>query len=155
MTTEVDAGRLEVRALSTRTWPAFAALAERHNGVWGGCWDTWFHTMSHEKERTYDANRALKQRLVEEGRAHGAVVFDGEGAVGWCQYGSPAEPAEHQPPQGDRADDDRPARRPHHLLLRRPPVPAAGCGGPRARRGRRADRAVGWRGRRGLSAGDL
>ena len=38
-----------------------------------------------------EANRALKERLVREGRAHAALVFDGDVAVAWCQYGSPAE----------------------------------------------------------------
>ena len=44
-------------------------------------------------EKTYDAedNRALKQRLVEEGRAHAALVFDGDKAVAWCEYGTPEE----------------------------------------------------------------
>ncbi len=28
---------LTVRPLADDTWPAFADLAERHNGVWGGC----------------------------------------------------------------------------------------------------------------------
>ena len=80
-----------VRALAPDTWEEFAELVERHNGVFGGCWCTWFHTMSADKERTYDANRSLKQRLVEEGRAHAALVFDGDEAVAWCQYGPPVE----------------------------------------------------------------
>jgi hypothetical protein len=84
-------GVLTVRPLASDTWDAFADLAERHNGVWGGCWCTWFHTMNAEKERTYDGNRALKERLVSAGRAHAALVFDGEVAVGWLQYGSPQE----------------------------------------------------------------
>ena len=80
-----------VRPLEPGTWDGFAGLAERHNGVFGGCWCTWFHTMSAEKERTYEANRSLKRRLVEEGRAHAALVYDGDEAVAWCEYGSPAE----------------------------------------------------------------
>ncbi len=32
-----------VEPLGPDTWDAFAALAEKHNGVWGGCWCTWFH----------------------------------------------------------------------------------------------------------------
>lgn len=80
-----------VRPLEAATWDAFADMAERHNGVFGGCWCTWFHTMSSEKERTYDANRSLKRRLVDEGRAHAALVFDGDEAVAWAEYGSPAE----------------------------------------------------------------
>ncbi len=80
-----------VRALGPDTWEGFAGLVERHNGVFGGCWCTWFHTTSTEKERTYDANRALKRRLVEQRRAHAALVYDGDEAVAWCQYGTPAE----------------------------------------------------------------
>src|SRR6187397_907155 len=90
-TTKATPGELTVRPLTPETWDAFADLAERHNGVWGGCWCTWFHTMTAEKERTFEANRALKQRLVKEGRAHAALVFDGEVAVGWLQYGAPEE----------------------------------------------------------------
>ena len=82
-----------IKALSPATWHDFAQLAERHNGVWNGCWCTWFHTLYGEKDkaRTAESNRALKERLVSEGLAHAALVFDGDMAVAWCQYGSPAE----------------------------------------------------------------
>jgi hypothetical protein len=80
-----------VEALGPDTWEGFAGLAERHNGVWGGCWCTWFHTMHGEKTFDADDNRALKERLVKEGRAHAALVFDGDLAVAWCQYGVPNE----------------------------------------------------------------
>lgn len=90
-TTKRNLDALTVRALDSETWPAFAALAERHNGVWGGCWCTWFHTMHAEKTFTVEGNRALKEQLVAEGRAHAALVFDGDEAVAWCQFGSCAE----------------------------------------------------------------
>jgi GNAT superfamily N-acetyltransferase len=80
-----------VKALGPGTWDDFARLAGRHNGVWNGCWCTWFHTMAAEKERNAEANRSLKERLVNDGRAHAALVFDGDTAVAWCQYGSPQE----------------------------------------------------------------
>jgi hypothetical protein len=80
-----------VRPLGSDTWEGFAAMAERHNGVFGGCWCTYFHTMSADKERTYDANRSLKRRLVDEGRAHAALVYAGDEVVAWCEYGSPQE----------------------------------------------------------------
>ncbi len=80
-----------VRPLDPDTWDGFARLVERHNGVFGGCWCTWFHTMSADKERTYEGNRTLKRRLVGEGRAHAALVYDGDEAVAWCQFGNPAE----------------------------------------------------------------
>ena len=78
-------------ALGPDTWDAFAGLAERHNGVFGGCWCTWFHTFSAEKSRTVEGNRSLKRRLVEEDRAHAALVMDGDEAVAWCEYGPPSE----------------------------------------------------------------
>ena len=82
---------LTVKPLGPETWDAFAQLAERHNGVWGGCWCTWFHPACAEKGKSAEGNRALKQRLVSEGRAHAALVLDGDVAVGWCQYGTPEE----------------------------------------------------------------
>jgi GNAT superfamily N-acetyltransferase len=80
-----------VRPLVPDTWGAFSAMVERHNGVFGGCWCTWFHTMSAEKDRTYEGNRSLKRRLVDHRRAHAALVYDGNEAVAWCQFGSPQE----------------------------------------------------------------
>ena len=80
-----------IKALGPDTWDAFADLAERHNGVWGGCWCTWFHTFQSEKSHTVDGNRALKEQLVRQGKAHAALVFDGDVAVGWCEWGTPDE----------------------------------------------------------------
>jgi hypothetical protein len=80
----------EIRALDTTTWDAFARLAEKHNGMgFGGCWCTWFH--SREGRPEGEVGRPWKERLVREGRAHAALVFDGEAAVAWCQCGSPEE----------------------------------------------------------------
>src|SRR6185437_15153000 len=78
-----------IKPLGPGTWDAFAQLAGRNNGVWNGCWCTWFHTFyaDKDKERTAQSNRDLKERLVNEGRAHAALVFDGDVAVAWCQYG--------------------------------------------------------------------
>jgi GNAT superfamily N-acetyltransferase len=82
-----------VKPLGPDTWDDFEELAGRHNGVWNGCWCTWFHTFYAEKDkaRTPESNRALKERMVCEGRAHAALVFDGDLAVAWCQYGTPDE----------------------------------------------------------------
>ena len=80
-----------VRALSPDTWDGFAGLAQRHNGVFGGCWCTYFHTIHSEKTFDGDDNRSLKRRLVEEGRAHAALVYNGDEAVARREYGSPEE----------------------------------------------------------------
>ncbi len=81
----------DVRPLDANTFDAFAQLVERHNGVWGGCWCLAFHPRTPDMGQSVEGNRAVKQRLVDEGKAHAAVVFDGDRAVGWCQYGSPEE----------------------------------------------------------------
>ncbi len=85
----MDGYRIE--PLSPQTWDAFADLAERHNGVWGGCWCTWFHLHPDPPERKTLGERELKRRLVEAGRAHAALVFDGAEAVAWAQFGTVAE----------------------------------------------------------------
>lgn len=85
----VDGFRIE--PLSPQTWEAFADLAERHNGVWGGCWCTYFHAFPDPPERKELGNREFKHRLVEQGRAHAALVFDGDVAVAWAQYGTVEE----------------------------------------------------------------
>jgi GNAT superfamily N-acetyltransferase len=77
-----------LKPLGPDSWDAYARLIERHNGIWGGCWCTWFHPDCPEKRQSAEGNRALKERLVGEGQAHAALVFDGDVAVGWCQYGS-------------------------------------------------------------------
>jgi GNAT superfamily N-acetyltransferase len=91
MTAETPARPLTTRPLTPETWPAFADLVARHNGVFGGCWCTYFHTLSRDKERTYESNRDLKKCLVDEARAHAALVCDGDEVVAWAQYGSPEE----------------------------------------------------------------
>lgn len=78
-----------VRALDESTWDAFAALVERNNGVFGGCWCMGFHG---ELSRTDPVrNRTAKHQRVRQGRAHAALVFDGDDCVGWCQFGTPGE----------------------------------------------------------------
>lgn len=79
----------ETKALDTSTWPDFERLVKANNGVWGGCWCMWYHRKDNGESPA--AKRKAKQRLVQEGQAHAALVYDGEDCVGWCQFGSPAE----------------------------------------------------------------
>lgn len=80
-----------VRPLDLETWDAFARLCEKHNGMgFGGCWCTWFHRHK-EAGGEVERGRAYKELLVREGRAHAALVFEGEDAIAWCQFGPPAE----------------------------------------------------------------
>jgi hypothetical protein len=141
-----------IKPLDATTWDAFARLVERHNGVFGGCWCTWFHTFQAEKTFTAEGNRALKERLVEEGRAHAALVFDGDEAVAWCQYGTPEELPNIHPPQGVRGRSRQPARLPDHLHLRGQEVPAQRSDGGRSSWCRGSDCAGRRRGRGGVPA---
>jgi GNAT superfamily N-acetyltransferase len=79
-----------VRALDADTWPAFARLVEANNGVWGGCWCMGFHVKL-GKGRTPAQNRAEKEERAHQDRTHAALVFEGDEALGWCQFGSPDE----------------------------------------------------------------
>jgi GNAT superfamily N-acetyltransferase len=82
---------VRARPLDEATWPDFAGLVERHNGVWGGCWCMGFHAEGVGRTKTVAQNRSEKERRVREGRAHAALVYDGPRCVGWCQFGSPDE----------------------------------------------------------------
>lgn len=84
------AGRT-IRPLSMQTWDAFEALATKHNGVWGGCWDAYFHPVREDRETNPGGAKDYKRRLVEAGLAHSALVFEDEVAIAWCQYGTPQE----------------------------------------------------------------
>ena len=79
------------KPLDETTWPDFAGLVERHNGVWGGCWCMSFHQEGFERHRGAEQNRSDKEARVREGRAHAALVFDGDTCIGWCQFGPTEE----------------------------------------------------------------
>lgn len=79
-----------IKPLSSETWPAFEQLAAKHNGVWGGCWCTAFHSNTGRLSKE-ESNHDYKQRLTKTGKAHAALVFEGDQAIAWCQFGSPTE----------------------------------------------------------------
>ncbi len=98
-----------VKPLESSTWPDFAALAERHNGVFGGCWCTWFHRHPDPPEREVLGNREFKKKLVEAGHTHAALVFDGDEAVAWAQFGTAIElPNIHHRKQWEAETEQRP-----------------------------------------------
>jgi GNAT superfamily N-acetyltransferase len=80
-----------IKALDKSTWDAFAALVERNNGVFGGCWCMGFHPEGVGKGTTPALNRERKLARVRAGTAHAALVFDGDDCMGWCQFGAPEE----------------------------------------------------------------
>jgi len=82
---------LYTKPLDRTTWSDFARLVEKHNGVWGGCWCISFHLDRGEHTGSVARRRSEKHRRVLEGRAHAALVYDGDDMIGWCQYGPTAE----------------------------------------------------------------
>ena len=91
-----------IAPLSPQTWPAFDALVQRHNGIFGGCWCIWFHPDGPERGQGAEANRELKRAYVESGQAHAALVMDGEEAIAWAEFGTPVElPTIHHRKQYD------------------------------------------------------
>ncbi|MGI0068089.1 MAG: GNAT family N-acetyltransferase, partial [Thermoplasmata archaeon] len=67
---------LRSEPLTPATWPAFARLVEKHQGIFGGCWCISFHLEPGEGKRGAAAYRAMKEERVRDGRAHAALVFD-------------------------------------------------------------------------------
>lgn len=75
--------------LGPSAWDGFAELAERGNGIYGGCWWVAFHSAY---QRGISDRRTVREQLGRAGRAHAALVFDARGvARGWCPYGSAGE----------------------------------------------------------------
>ena len=63
------------------------AMVQRHKGIFGGCWCTWFHDGHPScvgRGETFEGNRAIKKRLVDEGVARAALVMDGDEAIAWA-----------------------------------------------------------------------
>lgn len=81
----------EVRELTPARWREFEAFFARYDGVQAGCWCMYYHREGPngplESGGRQASNRRDHQRLLERGRAHGVLVFDGRRAVGWCQFG--------------------------------------------------------------------
>ena len=86
------------KELSIKTWPDFEKLFTRKGLVGDGwwCWCTHHHVASYSspqnKQPPTRAERAVenhrkKAQLVENGCAHGILVYANEEPVGWCQYG--------------------------------------------------------------------
>jgi len=87
----VVGSRYTIEALDESTWDAFAALVERNNGVFGGCWCLGFHPEGGDKQLTPAQRRQRKLERVRAGEAHAALVFEGDDCAGWCQFGAPDE----------------------------------------------------------------
>ena len=81
--------RIEYRELTTGDWPVVVSLFGRQ-GACGGCWCMWWRVARGGKlwDDTKGAKARLQsKRLIESGRMHAVLAFDGEEPVGWCTFG--------------------------------------------------------------------
>ena len=146
--------QIEARLRSAPLRPGTSPRSRRStDGMgFGGCWCTWFH--SREGRPEGEKGRPWKERLVREGKARAALVFDGDAAVAWCQYGSPEElPNIHHRKDYEASRHGGAARLSPHVHLRRQGLSAERrrrCGASWCHR---ADREGGRRRGGGLSAG--
>lgn len=103
------------KELSKRTWPDFERLFSQGNG-WDFCWCTAYQRgasggrkasglklekVPRNRAEWNEVNHRVKRDLVEDGRAHGILVYEGEEPVGWCQFGPAAELPIADEPQDD------------------------------------------------------
>src|SRR5690606_24736253 len=63
----------------------------KHNGVWGGCYCSYFHTDTATTRKDDMSRPEVIRRLLEEGVVRAALVFDGDQAIAWCKFGSPGD----------------------------------------------------------------
>ena len=86
------------KELSRKTWPDFVRLFTQGNG-WDFCFCMHFHRpcglprgkwLRTRAERGV-RNRRAKKALVDQGCAHGILVYAKGEPVGWCQYGPSEE----------------------------------------------------------------
>ncbi len=85
--------KFTIKELEPATWSGFESLISKQ----GGCWCMYYqrpHSRGQEMKQYNVAekemrghNRRRKKELVEQGRAHGIIVYDGARPVGWCAYG--------------------------------------------------------------------
>ena len=59
-----------IEPLSAANWLAYAALIERHNGVFGGCWCLSFHAEGKPNALSAGERAAAKEARVRDGQVH-------------------------------------------------------------------------------------
>lgn len=50
-----------------------------------------YHAPGSFDSKAYENNKSAKHALVNQGRAHGTIVYCGKDPVGWCQFGPKEE----------------------------------------------------------------
>ena len=96
-----------VKPLTPETFPAWLALAEKHNGVWGGCYCSYFHgdtEQTQEAIRRADVQEATVTRGSRTRRSSSTATRRSRGASTAVRRA-----AGHLPSQGVRRGEANPA----------------------------------------------
>src|SRR2546425_5534217 len=57
--------RFQIKELGKETWPDFERMVEKHNGVWGGCWYTFFHLALARRSSGLGSTGSTRRSLSE------------------------------------------------------------------------------------------
>jgi len=77
--------KLKIRALTPSLWPALEDLFGK-NGACNGCWCMYWRIGCAYRKKLSAANKRAFREVVKRGPAPGLLAFDGNLAVGWCQF---------------------------------------------------------------------
>ena len=142
-----------IKALDRSTWPAFAALVEANNGIFGGCWCMGFHPEGGDKAATAALNREREAGTRSCRDCACSARLRWRRLPRLVSVRAARRAATHQEPRGVRAGPYDTAGLADRLLLRREGPPPGGRRGRSAHRRARSDRPIGRRDRRGLPRG--
>lgn len=98
---------LSVRSLEPGLWPDLERLFGE-NGACGGCWCMWWRVPRGGRlwmETKGPKAKKMFRRLVSNGKARGALAYDGDTPVGWCAVGPRAEFPRTERTKAYRRDD--------------------------------------------------
>lgn len=83
-------GKLHSKKLTYEVWKDFEELFNRHNGVRGGCWCTFYLCKSSQFDKmSREERREYHKRLIQTGKSTGILIYLDEKPVGWCQVAGP------------------------------------------------------------------
>src|SRR5262245_59158474 len=77
--------KLTIRPHTPDLWPALEDLFGK-KGACNGCWCMYWRLGSEYSKRPRERSKAAFRAIVKRGPPPGLLAFDGDVAVGWCQF---------------------------------------------------------------------
>ena len=80
---------LSFTLLTPQTWPLFELLFEKHHGVRGGCWCSYYLLSSTGFDKTdREGHKAAHYDVLSRFEQTGLLMLKGNEAIGYAQFGS-------------------------------------------------------------------